>query len=141
MVLVYVFEIMLYLFGISISMLHAESPAVSAVAFLLVSPLLFHYSTNSGLSYTQKLKYTRQLPKERMFSIAPLIGYNFKYKEFYWAANGNWLYSPSNGGRIFIEAGNGVPQELRTSYAKLGHSVNIMDNISITATAAQLRYT
>ena len=42
MVLVYVFEIMLYLFGISISMLHAESPAVSAVAFLLVSPLLFY---------------------------------------------------------------------------------------------------
>ncbi len=107
----------------------------------LVSPLLFHYSTNSGLSYTQKLKYTRQLPKERMFSIAPLIGYNFKYKEFYWAVKGNWLYSPSTGGRIFIEAGNGVPQELRTSYAKLGHTINIMDNISITATAAQLHYT
>ena len=107
----------------------------------LVSPLLFHYSTNSGLSYTQKLKYTRQLPKEKMFSVAPLIGYNFKYKEFYWAVKGNWLYSPSTSGRFFIEAGNGVPQELRTSYAKLGHSINIMDNISITATAAQLRYT
>ncbi len=42
MVLVYVFEIVLYAFGIRISMLHAESPAVSAVAFLLVSPLLFY---------------------------------------------------------------------------------------------------
>lgn len=40
--LVYVFEIMLYVFGIHISMLHAEKPAVSAVAFLLVSPLLFY---------------------------------------------------------------------------------------------------
>ncbi|MBR5110664.1 MAG: GGDEF domain-containing protein [Clostridia bacterium] len=40
--LVYFFEITLYAFGIHISMLHAEKPAVSAVAFLLVSPLLFY---------------------------------------------------------------------------------------------------
>lgn len=33
MVLVYIFEIMLYVFGIHISMLHAEKAAVSAVAF------------------------------------------------------------------------------------------------------------
>ena len=42
MVLVYVFEIVLYVFSIRISMLHADKPAVSAVAFLLVSPLLFY---------------------------------------------------------------------------------------------------
>ena len=41
-VLVYVFEIVLYVFSIRISMLHADKPAVSAVAFLLVSPLLFY---------------------------------------------------------------------------------------------------
>lgn len=42
MLLVYLFEIVLYTFGIQISMLHADKPAVSAVAFLLVSPLLFY---------------------------------------------------------------------------------------------------
>ncbi len=42
MSLVYVFEILLYAFGIHVSMLHAEKAAVSAVAFLLVSPLLFY---------------------------------------------------------------------------------------------------
>ena len=42
MLFVYVFEIMLFVFGIHISMLHSEKPAVSAVAFLLVSPLLFY---------------------------------------------------------------------------------------------------
>ena len=42
MPLVYIFEITLYIFGIRISMLHADKPAVSAVAFLLVSPLLFY---------------------------------------------------------------------------------------------------
>lgn len=42
MPLVYAFEITLYVFGIHISMLHADKPAVSAVAFLLVSPLLFY---------------------------------------------------------------------------------------------------
>ena len=41
-VLVYVFEIVLYVFSIRISMLHAEKQAVSAIAFLLVSPLLFY---------------------------------------------------------------------------------------------------
>ena len=41
-VLVYSFEIVLYVFSIQISMLHANKPAVSAVAFLLVSPLLFY---------------------------------------------------------------------------------------------------
>ncbi len=40
--LVYVFEILLYAFGIHVSMLHADMPAVSAVAFLLVSPMLFY---------------------------------------------------------------------------------------------------
>jgi diguanylate cyclase (GGDEF)-like protein len=40
--LVYVFEIVLYVFSIRISMLHADKPAVSAVAFLLVTPLLFY---------------------------------------------------------------------------------------------------
>ena len=42
MLLVYLFEITLYAFGINISMLHADKPAVSAVAFLLVTPLLFY---------------------------------------------------------------------------------------------------
>lgn len=106
----------------------------------LVSPLLFHFSTHSGLSYTQKLKYTRQLPKERMLKLEPLVGYNFKYKEFYWAGKGDYLYSPKYNGRIFIEAGNGVPQSFRTSYAKLGHTIEVADNITFTATAAQLRY-
>ncbi len=39
---VYVFEIVLYVFSIRISMLHLDKPAVSAIAFLLVSPLLFY---------------------------------------------------------------------------------------------------
>lgn len=42
MMFVYIFEIMLYVFGIYISMLHADKPAVSAISFLLVSPLLFY---------------------------------------------------------------------------------------------------
>ena len=42
MLFVLMFEIMLFVFGIHISMLHLEKPAVSAVAFLLVSPLLFY---------------------------------------------------------------------------------------------------
>ncbi len=39
---VHLFELILYAFGIYISLLHAEKVAVSAIAFLLVSPLLFY---------------------------------------------------------------------------------------------------
>ena len=39
---VYLFELILYAIGIYISLLHAEKAAVSAIAFLLVSPLLFY---------------------------------------------------------------------------------------------------
>ncbi len=39
---IYVFEILLHIFGIYISMLHMEKPAVSAIVFLLVTPLLFY---------------------------------------------------------------------------------------------------
>ena len=42
MLFVYLFEITLYAFGIHISMLHAEKAAVSAVVFMLVTPLLFY---------------------------------------------------------------------------------------------------
>ena len=42
MLLVLLFEITLYVFGIHISMLHADKAAVSAVVFLLVTPLLFY---------------------------------------------------------------------------------------------------
>lgn len=42
MALVYVFELMLYVFGIHISLLHAEKAAVSAIVFLVVTPLLFY---------------------------------------------------------------------------------------------------
>lgn len=41
-VFVYIFIIMLHTFGIHIAMLHIEHPAVSAVAFLLVTPLMFY---------------------------------------------------------------------------------------------------
>ena len=40
-VFIHLFEILLYAFGIYISLLHADKAAVSAIAFLLVSPLLF----------------------------------------------------------------------------------------------------
>ena len=42
MVLVYAFESVLYLFGITLSLLHTDMPAVSAIVFLLVCPLLFY---------------------------------------------------------------------------------------------------
>ena len=51
-VLMYVFEFTLYIFGVVVSLLHADLPAVSAMAFLLVTPLLFYDRPSSVILTT-----------------------------------------------------------------------------------------
>ena len=77
MILVYLFEITLYVFGIHISMLHADKPAVSAVAFLLVSPLLF---------YDQPIRLTTLIT----IVVAVYCGMVLKYKAEDVAVNDIW---------------------------------------------------
>ena len=60
----------------------------------LVSPVLFDFSTRHGISYTQKLKYTKLTPKDKLYYLEPRVGYNFKYNEFYWGIKGEVNYAP-----------------------------------------------
>lgn len=131
----------------------------------IVSPILFNYSSTHGISYTQKLTYTKQTHKDQLFRIEPRIGYNFKYKEFYWGLRSSIEYAPKHMGRLFIDAGNGntiitdrIMNELnklpfmvfdstrlklthfRNSYAKIGHQIELSNGLSLTTNLALQNY-
>ncbi len=122
----------------------------------LISPVLFNYSTHKGLSYTQKFRYRRVTPKDKMVYIEPRIGYNFKYKEFYWGVKGEVNYQPKLMSRIFVDIGNGnkietdrIRNELsalpfmvfdstklnlmdfRNGFARIGHKIEIANGLNL----------
>ena len=50
----------------------------------LINPFLISYNGRDGFSYKHKIKYNRLFKNDRLLRIKPTLGYNFKYKEFYW---------------------------------------------------------
>lgn len=131
----------------------------------LVSPVLFDYSTRHGISYTQKLKYTKITPKDKLYYLEPRIGYNFKYKEFYWGLKGEMNYAPKRMSRVFIDIGNGnkiqtdrirnalfsLPfmvfdtaqlnlRNFRNSYARAGHKIELFNGFTLSTNIALHTY-
>ncbi len=131
----------------------------------LVSPILFDFSTSNGISYTQKLKFTRVTRKEKLFYLEPRVGYNFKYKEFYWGVKGEINYATRKMSRIFVDIGNGskitteriredlfslpMPiydsiglnlRDFKTGYARLGHKIEIANGLTLGTNVAFMRY-
>lgn len=132
----------------------------------LVSPVLFDYSTRHGISYTQKLKYTKLTPKDKLYYLEPRIGYNFKYKEFYWGLKGEMNYAPRHMSRVFLDIGNGnkietdrirktlfdLPfmvfdttllnlKKFRNSYARAGHKIEVFNGFTLSTNIALQTYT
>lgn len=131
----------------------------------LVSPILFDFSTSNGISYTQKLKFTRVTRKEKLFYLEPRVGYNFKYKEFYWGVKGEINYAPRKMSRIFVDIGNGskitteriredlfslpMPiydstglnlRDFKATYARVGHKIEIANGLTLSTNLALMRY-
>ncbi|MBE6247384.1 MAG: hypothetical protein E7110_08335 [Bacteroidales bacterium] len=123
----------------------------------IVSPILFHYSTSHGLSYTQKLRYMKSLSNDKYFALQPRIGYNFKYNEFYWGMQGEINYAPRRLGKVFMDVGNDnklfarskeaqtdsiseTMNGFRSSYAMVGHKVEIANGFTISTNVALRQY-
>ena len=73
----------------------------------VINPLLFSYSKSSGASYRQDLIVNTTLPNAQSVGVNGQIGYNFKYKEFYWSAGAEYQYWPEHLGKFQFEIGNG----------------------------------
>lgn len=72
-----------------------------------INPLLFSYSKSSGASYRQDIIVNTTLPNAQSIGVNGQIGYNFKYKEFYWSASTEYQYWPEHLGKLKLEIGNG----------------------------------
>lgn len=131
----------------------------------IISPILFNYSSSDGIAYAQKLNYNKIFKGDRLFSIEPKIGYNFKYKEFYWWVKSNFDYSPKNGASILIDLGDGnkvgtdrIQEDLhdlpdtifnydkihlnnfRHAYFKVGHKIEVANGFNVSAILAMHKY-
>jgi hypothetical protein len=73
----------------------------------LINPVLFSYSHSRGISYKQQFRYNRLFTGDRLLTVRPQIGYNFKLHELYWSVNGDFEYLPSKRASLHVSVGNG----------------------------------
>lgn len=73
----------------------------------LLNPFLMSYSGADGVSYRQAFKYNRFFSGDRLLSVVPKVGYNFKRKEVYWSVNSDFDYWPRKRAAIHLSFGNG----------------------------------
>lgn len=131
----------------------------------LISPVLFNYSSSNGISYAQRLRYTKLFKGDRLFFIEPKIGYNFKEKELYWYVRGNLDYSPKRNASVFFDIGHGynigtdkiindlkaLPDtifdytslhlyDFKVGYLRFGHRIEVANGFNISAILALHQY-
>ena len=73
----------------------------------IFNPLLLDYSHSDGVSYKQVFKYRMLMPDDRLLSITPRLGYNFKYRDLYVSLPVDLLYYPKKSAVLHLEVGNG----------------------------------
>ena len=73
----------------------------------ILNPFLFSYSDNNGLSYRHKIRYRHVFKGDRLLEVRPMIGYNFKFEEFYWQIPASWEYWPKKRASFHLNIGNG----------------------------------
>lgn len=73
----------------------------------ILNPFLFSYSGNNGLSYRHKIRYRHTFKGDRLLSVNPVIGYNFKFEEFYWQIPASLDYWPKKRASFHFDIGNG----------------------------------
>lgn len=72
----------------------------------LLAPMLFNYSKTRGFDWRQELKIQRDY-KRSALSVAPLIGYNFTYKEIDWRLKVGYDFWKPLQAHFELEVGNG----------------------------------
>lgn len=73
----------------------------------ILNPQYISYSHTHGLAYKMKLGSHYKFNDHRYFEFYPWIGYNFKYKKFYYTLPLYFTYNPKRNGQVQITYGNG----------------------------------
>lgn len=82
-------------------------PKTSVKRSAFINPFLFQFSKTSGTSYRQDLRVMTELANGQSVGVNGRIGYNFKYKEFYWNTGAQYVYKPERNGVLTFNVGNG----------------------------------
>ncbi len=81
--------------------------AVSMRMSPLFNPLYFGYSKSQGVSYKLKLGVRYSWNAHRYLTLSPMLGYNFKHKQFYYVAPLRMTYNPKRNGYAEVKWANG----------------------------------
>jgi hypothetical protein len=73
----------------------------------LLNPQYLSYSHSRGLSYKIKMGARYNFSEHRYLTLNPELGYNFKFKQFYFTAPLRMTYNPKRDGYAEIVVGNG----------------------------------
>lgn len=73
----------------------------------ILNPQYVSYSRTHGFSYKIKLGAQYYFNAHRYFELYPRLGYNFKYKKFYFTLPFDFNYNPKRNGRVNVTYGNG----------------------------------
>lgn len=73
----------------------------------IINPFVIDYSGRNGFSYRYDFRYNRAFKGDRLLRIAPRVGYNFKYHEFYWRVHADFDYWPRKHASLHLRVGNG----------------------------------
>ena len=105
---------------------------------------LFNYSSTKGYSYRQDFKYVYTYKDLREMIIRPRLGYNIKFKQFFWRLITRYNYWPEKMGALEFEIGNG--NRIRGSikdpfysgyfsdnYGQVKHEIEIANGLKFTA--------
>ncbi len=73
----------------------------------ILNPFQLGYSGHNGITYRQRLRFSKTFDKDRQLRFRPDIGFVFKRKEVFFSLNGDWEYLPEKKGALSISVGNG----------------------------------
>lgn len=74
----------------------------------LINPSYLSYTTSKGLSYKLALNFRTRISRKCALQIKPMIGYNFKYKEFYWGVRSALSFAPMKRGIVAVDVARGT---------------------------------
>lgn len=73
----------------------------------IFNPFQLGYSGHNGITYRQRLRFSKTFDKDRQLRFRPDVGFVFKRKEVFFGVTGDWEYLPEKKGALSISIGNG----------------------------------
>lgn len=73
----------------------------------ILNPSMIGYSKINGIVVRQRILLRKNLKNSQYFSLRPDIGFGFKLKELFYRFDADWLYNPSQIGRMTLSFRNG----------------------------------